>query len=123
MCFWGIIASPKIGILSKLVCLEVSTKSHIHKKFEIFWTNIASTMACPNFRNGPNNELRPLGVNHSKYSKFETQAKFTITIVDSMYMAEYLTKLKILGDHWRCLKPTYWLVNNNYKINFTKKPF
>jgi hypothetical protein len=32
------------------------------KKIEIFWTNIASTMACPNFKNGPKNGLRPLGV-------------------------------------------------------------
>jgi hypothetical protein len=29
----------------------------------IFWTNIASTMACPNFKNGPKNGLRYLGVN------------------------------------------------------------
>jgi hypothetical protein len=32
-------------------CLEASTKPHAHQKFEIFWTNIASTMACPNFKN------------------------------------------------------------------------
>jgi hypothetical protein len=28
-----------------------------------FWTNIASTMAGPNSKNGPKNGLRPLGVN------------------------------------------------------------
>jgi hypothetical protein len=44
------------------VCLEASTKPHIHRKFEIFWTNIASTMACPNFKNGLKTRLRPLGV-------------------------------------------------------------
>jgi hypothetical protein len=27
-----------------------STKPHVHRKFEIFWTKIASTMACPNFK-------------------------------------------------------------------------
>jgi hypothetical protein len=43
--------------------LEASTKAHVHQKFEIFWTNIASTMAYPNFKNGPKNELCPLGVN------------------------------------------------------------
>jgi hypothetical protein len=32
------------------VCLEASTKPHVHQKFEIFWTDIASTMACPNFK-------------------------------------------------------------------------
>jgi hypothetical protein len=32
------------------VCLKASTKPHIHQKFEIFWTNTASTMACPNFK-------------------------------------------------------------------------
>jgi hypothetical protein len=44
------------------VCLEASTKPHVHRKFEIFWTNIASTMACPNFKNGPKKGLGPLGV-------------------------------------------------------------
>jgi hypothetical protein len=46
------------------VRLEASTKPHVHQKFEIFWTNIASTVACPNFRNGPKNGLGPLGVKH-----------------------------------------------------------
>jgi hypothetical protein len=44
------------------VRLEASAKSHVHQKFEIFWTNIASTMACPNFKNGPKNGLGPLEV-------------------------------------------------------------
>ena len=37
-------------------------------------------------------------------------------------MEEYLTKikLKILGDHWRSLKPTYWWVMD-YKLTLTKK--
>jgi hypothetical protein len=39
------------------VHLEASTKPHVHRKFENFWTNIASTMACPNFKNGPKNGL------------------------------------------------------------------
>jgi hypothetical protein len=45
------------------VRLEASTKPHVHQKFEIFWTNIASTMACPNFKNGLKTGLRPLEVN------------------------------------------------------------
>jgi hypothetical protein len=45
------------------VHLEATTKPHVYQKFEIFWTNIASTMACPNFKNGPKNGLRCLGVN------------------------------------------------------------
>jgi hypothetical protein len=45
------------------VRLEASTKPHIHQKFEIFWANIATTMACPNSKNGPKNGLRPLGIN------------------------------------------------------------
>jgi hypothetical protein len=32
------------------VRLEAITKPHVHRKFEIFGTNIASTMACPNFQ-------------------------------------------------------------------------
>jgi hypothetical protein len=47
------------------VHLKASTKPHVHRKFEIFWTNIASTMACPNFKNGPKIGLGPLGVNIS----------------------------------------------------------
>jgi hypothetical protein len=43
--------------------LKASTKAHVHQKFEIFWTNIASTMANPNFKNGPKTGLCPLGVN------------------------------------------------------------
>jgi hypothetical protein len=45
------------------VRLEVCTKPHVHQKFEIFWTNLGSTMACPNFKNGPKTRLRPLEVN------------------------------------------------------------
>ena len=44
------------------MCLEASTKPHVHWKFEIFGTNIASTMACPNFKNGTKTGLRCLGV-------------------------------------------------------------
>jgi hypothetical protein len=44
------------------VHLEASTKPHVHQIFEIFWINIASTMAYPNFKNGPKNGLCPLGV-------------------------------------------------------------
>jgi hypothetical protein len=43
--------------------LEASTKPHVHQKFGIFWTNIASTMACPNFKNRPKNGPGPLGIN------------------------------------------------------------
>jgi hypothetical protein len=49
------------------VHLEASTEPHVHQKFEIFWTNIASTMACPNFSNGPKKGLGPLGVKFLKH--------------------------------------------------------
>jgi hypothetical protein len=52
------------------VRLEASTKPHVHQKFEIFWTNIASIVACPNFRNGPKNGLGPLGVKMMMYADF-----------------------------------------------------
>jgi hypothetical protein len=52
------------------VRLEASTKPHIHQKFEIFWTNIASTMTCPNFKNGPKARLCPLGVKVVKINNF-----------------------------------------------------
>jgi hypothetical protein len=41
---------------------EASIKPQVHQKFEIFLSNMASAMACPNFKNGPKNGLRPLGV-------------------------------------------------------------
>jgi hypothetical protein len=44
------------------VHLEASTKPHVHQKFEIFWTNIVSTMACANSKDGPKNGLRSLGI-------------------------------------------------------------
>jgi hypothetical protein len=44
------------------MCLEAGTKPHVYQKVEIFWTNIAFTMACPNFKNGQKNGLGPLGV-------------------------------------------------------------
>jgi hypothetical protein len=44
------------------VRLEASIKPHVYQKIEIFWTNIASTTACPNFKNGPKKGLGPLGV-------------------------------------------------------------
>jgi hypothetical protein len=61
------------------VRLEASTKPHVHQKFEIFWTNIESTMACPNSKNGPKNGLRPLGVKQlvslSKVKKTKSKLK------------------------------------------------
>ena len=42
--------------------LEANTKPHIHHKFEIFGTNIASTMAYPNSKNEPKNGLHLLGI-------------------------------------------------------------
>jgi hypothetical protein len=45
------------------VHLETSTKPHVHRKFKIFWTNIASTMACPNFKKAWKMASSPLGVN------------------------------------------------------------
>jgi hypothetical protein len=44
------------------VRLEASIKPHVYQKIEIFWTNIASTMTCPNLKNGPKNGLCPLGL-------------------------------------------------------------
>jgi hypothetical protein len=61
LCFWGITPKPTIRMLQKLDRLEVSTKPHVHQKFEIFWTSIAFTMACSNFKNGPKNVPRFLG--------------------------------------------------------------
>jgi hypothetical protein len=62
------------------VHLEASTKPHVHQNFESFWTNIASTMACPNSKNGPKNGLRPLGVNGdcTRFRGFVNQVRLFI---------------------------------------------
>jgi hypothetical protein len=52
------------------------TKPHVYRKFEIFWTNIASTMDCPNFKNGQKNGLGPLGI---KYIRFGNLMNFEKT--------------------------------------------
>jgi hypothetical protein len=62
------------------VRLEASTKPHVHRKFEIFWTNIASTMACSNFKNGPKKGLGPLGVKHVIRTLHDTKVVATISV-------------------------------------------
>jgi hypothetical protein len=47
------------------VHLKASIKPHVHQKFEIFWTNIAFTMGCPNSKNRPKKGPRLLGVKPS----------------------------------------------------------
>jgi hypothetical protein len=51
------------------VHLEPNIKPHVHQKFEIFWTNMASTMAYQNFKNGPQKGLRSLGVKIETFVK------------------------------------------------------
>jgi hypothetical protein len=60
------------------VRFEGSAKPHVHQKYEIFRTNIASTMACPNFKNGPKNGLGPLGV---KQRQIPTSWKTSLIII------------------------------------------
>jgi hypothetical protein len=57
------------------VHLEASTKPHVHQKFEIFWTNIASSMASPNSKNGPKNGLCLLGVHKWAKKKYKIERK------------------------------------------------
>jgi hypothetical protein len=47
--FRDITTKPKIGIPSKIVLLEASTKPHIHNKIHDILINMTLTMACPNF--------------------------------------------------------------------------
>jgi hypothetical protein len=58
---------------------EARTKPHLHQKFQIFWTNIAFTMACPKFKNGPKNGLGPLGVNEVTNSNKKSQKVTKVT--------------------------------------------
>jgi hypothetical protein len=58
--FWDISTKPKIGILQKLVCLEVSTKSPIHNLIHEFLINTAFTMAYPNFKKSLKMAFGPL---------------------------------------------------------------
>jgi hypothetical protein len=70
------------------VHLEASTKPHIHQKFEIFWTNIASTMTCPNFKNGPKNGLGPLGVKASTKPHVSKNLRFFGQILHLQWPAQ-----------------------------------
>jgi hypothetical protein len=70
------------------VCLEASTKPHVHQKFEIFWTNIASIMACPMSKNGPKKSLRPLGVN------------FKFLLINTHKISEWNKMIKDKLQHW-----------------------
>jgi hypothetical protein len=81
------------------VHLEASTKLHVHQKFEIFWINIASTMACPNFKNGPKTRLRPLGVKILAFLTF----KILVTI-SVMLNEENESPLIVTGGHMLFLK-------------------
>jgi hypothetical protein len=62
------------------VRLEASTKPHVHQKFEIFWTNIASTMGCPNSKNRPKKVLRPLGIKQPMENWLQNQVFTCIDI-------------------------------------------
>jgi hypothetical protein len=44
------------------VCLEASTKPHVHKKIHEFLINMAFTMACPNFKKGLKMACGPLEI-------------------------------------------------------------
>jgi hypothetical protein len=68
------------------VRLEGSTKPHVHRKYEIFWTNIASTMAYPNIKIGPQNGLGPLGVKNYAFDPPPTSTKrITMFIVHKYF--------------------------------------
>jgi hypothetical protein len=60
------------------VRLEASTKPHVYQKIEIFWTNIASIIAYPNFKNGPKKGLGPLGVNIMVFWNFFVAKSYEI---------------------------------------------
>jgi hypothetical protein len=81
------------------VHLEASTKPHIHQNFEIFWTNIASTMVYPNFKNGPKIRLRPLGVK-SKLEILSFMCKFFGGLQFTSFLEHKLVLFnqKILGE-------------------------
>jgi hypothetical protein len=42
--------------------LKVVLNHMFTKNLRVLWTNIVSTIAFPNFKNGQKNGLRPLGV-------------------------------------------------------------
>jgi hypothetical protein len=86
------------------VRLEASTKPHVHRKYEIFWTNIESTMACPNFKNGPKNDLSPLGVK-------AINATMTRKLSQSSYVKVIMTRSPIFR-----LNPIFQHIEHNDRI-------
>jgi hypothetical protein len=69
------------------VHLDASTKSHVHQKFENFWTNIAFTMACPNSKNGQKNGLCPLGAKPK--GRPSTTLKIVFSVMDTKCQLQY----------------------------------
>jgi hypothetical protein len=80
------------------VRLEASTKLHVHQKFEIFWTNIASTMACPKYKNGPQKGLRPLGVKKTGFRPRSLDHCEYIVIPFGLTFVIMTFILKLAGD-------------------------
>jgi hypothetical protein len=62
------------------------------KNLRYFWTNIASTMACPNFKNGPKNGLGPLGVNR-RLLEFWSSETFSKNVKTSQGSNSYVLQL------------------------------
>jgi hypothetical protein len=55
------------------VCLEASTKPHVHKKIHEFYINMAFTIACPNFKKGLKMAFGLLGINLGRKLTIETK--------------------------------------------------
>jgi hypothetical protein len=85
------------------VRFEASTKPHVHRKFEIFWTNTASTMACPNLKNGPKTGLCPLGVNPKAQKEFDNLRK---TII-KYYLEQYLG----VDEQMKVIYLEFWILS------------
>jgi hypothetical protein len=60
------------------VCLEASTKPHVHNLIHEFLINMAFTIACPNFKKGLKMVFGPLGVKHVKVGMWNFKPNITL---------------------------------------------
>jgi hypothetical protein len=69
------------------MCLEASTKPHVHKKIHEFLINMAFTMACQNFKKGLKMAFGPLGI---KYKTYKHGMKLLLTLnLATLYLDKY----------------------------------
>jgi hypothetical protein len=103
------------------VCLEASTKPHVHSLIHELLINMAFTMACPNFKKGLKMVSRPLGVNHPAPVDFRGPPLLKTPIPHSNPRILYTQKEIWIQNEIRLILDA-WLFNNPAPVDFRGSP-